>query len=294
MNTATIEVIDKSGQLADSNYAPGRNGLNVASIVLHDTAGAYDNNNSNDLAALKRAEQATLNWLLFQSGSASAHYLIGAEKLGATIYRLCKEENTAYHAAGKPIRNTFYWNGISYAGVMPYDNCSKINRGSVGIEVFGQADEIRGANQEAALVTLVTDIAKRHNLVAEQIISHKWLQTDRTDGEALLDKCRIAVTNASVPQVLPYDSVLTADGFLFVGATGYLIKGAILDAFLTFSGALPPPSQAEYATRVMQAVKVYGLPKSEETNYQQKFEKGTLVYNPYEPEGWQTRLATVN
>lgn len=293
----SIKIIDKSGQLADSNYAAGRNDLSVACVVLHDTAGAYDNNQLTDLIALKRIEQATLNWLLSQSGSSSAssaHYLIGAEKLGATIYRLCKEENTAYHAAGKPIRNTFYWNGVSYAGVMPYDNCSKINRGSIGIEVFGQAEEVRGANQETALTTLVTDIAKRHNLVAEQIISHKWLQTDRTDGEALLDKCRIAVTNASIPQPLPYDSVLTADSFLFVGATGYLIKGAILDAFLTFSGALPPPSQAEYATRIMQAVKVYGLPKSEEANYQQKFEKGTLVYNPYEPEGWQTRLATVN
>lgn len=289
-----IAITDLSGQIADSNHAKGRNGLTLACIVLHDTAGAYDNNNMSDLAALKRIEQATLNWLLGQSGAASAHYMIGAEKLGAKIYKLCKEENTAYHAAGKPTRNTFFWNGVSYGGVMPYDGCSKINRGSIGIEVFGQPNEIRGPYQEAALLYLVTDIAKRHNLVTEQIISHRWLQTNRTDGEIMLDKCRAAVTVSNEPQVLPYDSVLTADDFLFVGATGYLIKGAILDAFLTFSGAIAAPSQAEYATRIIQAVKVYGLPKSEETDYRQKFEKGTLVYNPNEADGWQTRLATVN
>jgi hypothetical protein len=189
-----LTVIDKTASLSPNNYSPGRAGMKMQCIVLHDTVGTLSMPDSNQLTGVNylARELSTANFLL-TSGQASVHYMIGAEAVGGKIYRLCREKDTAWHAAGTPVRNVFVApDGTRLEGGL--EGVSKINLGSIGIERWGAINEPIGAEQLASMTALVCDIALRYKLTAEQIVSHKWLQTDRADGEVLLIHLRNAVT----------------------------------------------------------------------------------------------------
>lgn len=192
-DVAAPNIVDLTSKLSQDNYSGGRAGLGVKLIVLHDTAGTSANPDSNSLQInFSAREQGTINWFL-SGGAASIHYMIGPEATGAKIYRLCREEDTAWHAAGKPTRNVFVApDGTRLEGSL--EGVSKVNRGSIGIERWGIPNEAVGTKQTQALISLVVDIARRYALKPEQVTSHQFLQTDRSDGNVLLDECRAAVT----------------------------------------------------------------------------------------------------
>lgn len=179
----TMEIIDLSSNTPSSVYSD-RKGFTVQELILHDTSGQNDNNNASQ-AACQNALDATIRW--FQgNGGVSIHYLIGPENLGGKIYRLCKESVAAYHAVG---------NKGSIGGV------SKDNLISIGIERFGQPNESVGPNQRNAMLWLVSDICGRHNLSANQVISHMSIQSDRRDGGVLLEAARQVVINGGLNYV---------------------------------------------------------------------------------------------
>lgn len=180
----TVEIIDLTANTPGKVFTTRL--LPVSEVVLHETSGPPDKN-SNSLEAVKSANANTIRW--FQGSATtgvSIHYYIGPEKMGAPIYRLCNEDKTAYHAIGDK--------GF-------YVNASKDNHMSIGIERFGYPTEPVGPKQETALLWLVSDIAKRRKLKAEQIISHASIQDDRTDGRILLEACREAVRNGGTSNV---------------------------------------------------------------------------------------------
>jgi hypothetical protein len=127
----------------------------------------------------------------------SIHYLVGPEKLGGKIYRLCKEQFAAYHAVGDKGLSTV--NGFTI---------SKDNRIAIGIERFGQPGDVVGPNQRAAMLWLVVDICKRYGLSASQVISHASIQSDRTDGRVLLQAARDAVTNGGTTVSPDFDPIM--------------------------------------------------------------------------------------
>jgi hypothetical protein len=179
-----MEIIDLTANTPSKVFTPRL--LPISEVVLHETSGPPDKN-SNSLEAVKSANANTIRW--FQGAATtgvSIHYYIGPEKMGAPIYRLCNEQNTAYHAIGDK--------GF-------YVNASKDNHMSIGIERFGYPTEPVGPNQQAALLWLVADIASRRKLKAEQIISHASIQSDRTDGRILLEASREAVRNGGTNQL---------------------------------------------------------------------------------------------
>jgi hypothetical protein len=198
-------IIDLTGKLSPNNYSPGRGGIGVKCVILHDTAGTSANpdTNSGNLNFAAR-EQGTANYLL-TGGASSIHYMVGPEQTGAKIYKLCPEEHTAWHAAGVPTRNVFVApDGTRLEGRL--EGVSKLNRASIGIERWGIPNETVGPNQTQAMISLVVDLARRHNLKPEQIITHKFVQTDRSDGEILLDECRAAVAALYAPAPAPAQS----------------------------------------------------------------------------------------
>lgn len=222
------EIIDKISGLSD-NYTPGRAGFKVCAIVLHTTAGPGDDNSAS-FAQVQSREQATINWLL--TGAASVHYMVGPEITGAKIYRLCREEDTAWHAAGWPTRNVFVApDGTRLEGSV--DGVSKVNCGSIGIERWGRVGESVGAAQRATLIDLVTDIARRYSLKSQQVISHQWLQTDRSDGNEVLSECRAAVAAMwnvpnSPPVTNPNEELLN----------GFTLRGEIRQHWKNYGGLI--------------------------------------------------------
>jgi hypothetical protein len=182
--TSSMEIIDLTANTPSRVYTTRL--LPIKEAVLHETSGPNDKN-GDSIDDVKAANAATIRW--FQGAATtgvSIHYYIGPEKMGAPIYRLCEERFTAYHAIGNK--------GF-------YVNASKDNHQSIGIERFGFPTEPVGPNQRAALLWLVANIAARHGLAPEQIISHASIQSDRTDGRILLDACREVVRNGGINNV---------------------------------------------------------------------------------------------
>jgi hypothetical protein len=192
-STAAMEIIDLSGSTPSSVYT--ERGFSVSELILHDTSGGGDYNNKSE-AELQALLNATIRW--FQgNGGVSIHYLVGPEKLGGKIYRLCKEQFAAYHAVGNKGLSTV--NGFTI---------SKDNRIAIGIERFGQPNDTVGPNQRAAMLWLVVDICKRYGLSAGQVISHASIQSDRTDGRVLLQAARDAVTNGGTIVSPDFDPIM--------------------------------------------------------------------------------------
>ncbi|MBN9390262.1 MAG: N-acetylmuramoyl-L-alanine amidase [Chloroflexi bacterium] len=190
-------IIDLSSKTSSSVYESNRGNFAVKLLVLHDTVGSTqypDNNNLGvDTTGYQNRLVTTLRWLQ-GDGGVSAHYLIGPEALGAPILRLCQENWVAYHAGGSANwpsswhapDGTFYQGNVNGVGI--------INWISIGIERWGSVDENPGPKQAAALLALATDIARRYNLTADQVVSHKSLEGDRQDGVTMLTAVRAAIS----------------------------------------------------------------------------------------------------
>jgi hypothetical protein len=202
------EIIDLTADTPSSVYS-GRAGHAIIQLVLHDTAGSEKNPDKNDLPlsveGFRARERATIRW--FQGGGGlSIHYLIGPEKTGAPIYRLCREEFAAYHVGGNPewgfpARWRDPVTGAMWEGAR--NGIGALNVISIGIERWGFPNEKVGPFQTRAMLTLCQDIASRHNLVPERIVAHRELQGNRTDGGAMLEQVRQAVRNMRQGQPVP-------------------------------------------------------------------------------------------
>jgi hypothetical protein len=190
-------IVDLSGQTSSGVYEANRGNFTVKLLVLHDTVGSTQypdrNNLGVDAAGYQSRFNTTLRWLQ-GDGGVSAHYLIGPEALGGTIYRICQEGWVAYHAGGSANwpsswhapDGTFYQGNVNGVGI--------INWISIGIERWGSVDETPGPKQTAALLALATDIARRYNLTPGQVVSHKELEGDRQDGVTMLAAVRAAIS----------------------------------------------------------------------------------------------------
>jgi hypothetical protein len=173
-NSMTIQIDDRSGQLADGKSA-GRGSYVIDQLILHETSGPHDvRNAAPDLA--RTLDDATISWFLTPRSEVSIHYLIGGENLGAPVYRLCPESRAAFHIVGTK---------------GSVDGFSIDNHQSIGIERMGQPNDNPGPNQTRALCELALDICRRNpRITPDRIFSHAQLQPDRRDGNTLLDVVR--------------------------------------------------------------------------------------------------------
>lgn len=120
------------------NFGPRRGGAHPSLIVLHYTA--------------MTSAQAALDRLSDPGAEVSAHYLIC--KTGR-LYRLVAERDRAWHA-----------------GVSGWGTIEDVNSHSIGIELDNDAQSPFAAPLMATLVTLLSDIMRRHRIPPERVISH--------------------------------------------------------------------------------------------------------------------------
>jgi hypothetical protein len=201
-------IIDRSDNIDKKLCDPNRSGMQVLLLVLHDTEGKDGTPDRNDLDLnledFQQREDDTIHYL--QSGSiadgriVSAHYLIGPEKIGAKIYRLCPENAVAYHAGGTAEKPSSWIapNKTLFGGGKRINGTSEVNVISIGIERWGSHNETAvGPLQTQAMLELAVDIAHRYNLKPEQVMAHAGLNCGNTDGELLLAQVRQAIAGGT-------------------------------------------------------------------------------------------------
>jgi N-acetyl-anhydromuramyl-L-alanine amidase AmpD len=276
---APISFEDRTAGLRDNSFTPGRGGIKPRFVVLHDTVGTAQNPDSNWAAGINFQQrcEGTIRYLQ-TAGAASIHWLLGPEFVpgGPRIYKLCHEWDTAWHAAGTPTRNI--WQGPppeNWRAVADGKSPSITNRASIGIERWGLANETVPTAQQAVMIALVCDISFRHNFryPDTEIVSHKWLQRDRGDGEALLNACRQAVKEMWAA----YDAG-TTNGEIKVGQ--FTLRGEIRQAYEARGGLV-----------------TYGFPLSQEFIFNIKgvkrtcqiFQRGILVFYPENTGDWRVQ-----
>lgn len=176
-----LNYYDYSNRLDPNCYTVGREGCSVLVLVCHNTAGPNDNNNPNlNAQTAKYLSDQAAAYLCSNDRQVSIHWLVGAEACGAPIYRIVHENDTAYHCGGS--------SGYPSSWTNPDDGQIYgrygLNLRSIGIEVFGQPNDILGPNQIASLTALLLDIKSRYPIIAKpgHIVAHADLEADRTDG----------------------------------------------------------------------------------------------------------------
>ena|SRR3990167_322967 len=126
------------------NYTKGRNGQKIIGVVCHIMEGTL---------------KGTDYWFMDSASGVSAHYGIGRN---GEIHYYVDEKNTAWHAGrvNKPS-----WS------LMPGINPNLV---TIGIEHEGNAKSVWTKAQKEASASLVADICKRWNIVADRntIIGH--------------------------------------------------------------------------------------------------------------------------
>ena len=141
-----------SGLRIDDSYQAQGQSSRVQYIVLHYTS-----------TGLQRSLQ------LLTEGEVSAHYLIGDSP--ATVYRLVDENRRAWHV-----------------GVSEWKGRTWLNASTIGIELVNQGyfDGPQGRYwqpyseaQIAALIVLLKDLVKRHDLPLDSIIGHSDIAPQR-------------------------------------------------------------------------------------------------------------------
>lgn len=163
------------------NFSPAGRGVgDILGIVIHDTECSL-------AVALATFEKL---------GGVSAHLVIDAD---GTVYRCVQDADVAYHVAAfgsKPSlnRNRPNWLPL-YNGLY-----SAVNASTIGIEIVGFAAQGFAPAQYDALGLLVAELCDTYRLertlvidagAAARIVSHGWLQTDRTDPGPLFDWARL-------------------------------------------------------------------------------------------------------
>ncbi len=126
-------------------------GTNISMVVLHYTG--------------MKTGQAALDRLRDPDAKVSAHYLIEED---GTLFRLVHEAERAWHA-----------------GVAQWQGRSDVNAMSVGIEIVNPGHEFGyrdfPAAQIDALIPLLRDILRRHDIPAERVVGHSDVAPDRKD-----------------------------------------------------------------------------------------------------------------
>ena len=178
----------------DVGRAPG----DVRGVVVHDT--------ECDLHATTATFQRT--------GGASAHYAIDTD---GRCYQYVAEPSVAYHVAAwgndySLDRNRPDW--------LPAYNgrYSAVNAATIGIELVGYAAQGYTPAQYASLGALIVDICQRWGITptllpdvgpAATVVTHGWLQTDRSDPGLLFDWQQLRA--ALSPQTQEADVPLSAE-----------------------------------------------------------------------------------
>lgn len=156
--------------------------LPVSMVVLHYTG--------------MRSGAEALERLCDPAAEVSAHYMIEED---GTVIRLVAEENRAWHAGRS------YWRGIT-----------DINSASVGIELVNPGHEFGyrpfPKPQMEALLPLLADIVKRHNVPRANVVGHSDIAPARKEdpGELfpwdLLARYRLTLPKPELTMRLVYDN----------------------------------------------------------------------------------------
>jgi N-acetylmuramoyl-L-alanine amidase len=131
----------------------------------------------------------------------SCHYLVAED---GQVLRMVPEEKRAWHAGQS------YWRGIH-----------GVNAVSVGIEIVNPGHEFGyrpfAEQQMDALIPLVAEIVKRHNVPAANVVGHSDVAPDRKqDPGELFDWARLAKIGLALPRPVKnlMDPLWTDGGFL--------------------------------------------------------------------------------
>ena len=156
--------------------------LPVSMVVLHYTG--------------MRTAQEALDRMCNPAAEVSAHYMIDED---GTVTQLVDEEHRAWHA-GKS-----YWRGVT-----------DVNSASVGIELVNPGHEfgyrVFPDTQIDALLPLLADIVKRHNVPRANVVGHSDVAPGRKQdpGELfpwrLLARHRLALPVPELAMRLVYDN----------------------------------------------------------------------------------------
>jgi N-acetylmuramoyl-L-alanine amidase len=146
-----LAACSSTGPRIDTRYTAQGQDSRVQFIVLHYTVGNFP-------SALKTLTQTAV----------SSHYLVAQEP--PTVYRLVDEDRRAFHA-----------------GISVYDNHTRLNANSVGIEIVnaGYIDSPTGnytpfpQPQIDVVIKLVRDIAQRHGVKPHRIVGHSDIAPGR-------------------------------------------------------------------------------------------------------------------
>jgi N-acetylmuramoyl-L-alanine amidase len=136
----------------DDSYRSVGQDSRVQFLVIHFTSGDFP-------SALK----------ILTGGAVSSHYLVNDNP--PTIYRLVEEDRRAYHA-----------------GVSSWKGQTQLNAASIGIEIVNRGYELGPTDndfqpypepQVQAVLALVRDIVKRHQIRPDRVVGHSDIAPQR-------------------------------------------------------------------------------------------------------------------
>ncbi|GGC93466.1 N-acetylmuramoyl-L-alanine amidase [Halopseudomonas salina] len=200
----------------DTRYTSTNHDSRVQYIVVHYTSSGFD-----------RALQHLTH------GSVSSHYLISKKP---TIYRLVDENRRAWHAGDST------WQGRTW-----------LNASSIGIEIVhpGYTDTPEGriwhpwpAEQIDALIPLLQDLLKRHQLTPDRVLGHSDIAPQRkVDPGPLFPWQRLAAAGVAT---WPDPSKVARTQTALAGQAPPLMW--FVETLIRFGYELKPDSQPSKAT----------------------------------------------
>jgi N-acetylmuramoyl-L-alanine amidase len=144
---------------------------------------------------------SAIAWLRNPEAKVSCHYLVSED---GQVLRLVDEEKRAWHAGRS------YWRGVT-----------DVNSASIGIEIVNPGHEFGyrpfPEQQMNALIPLVADIVKRHNIRPPYVVGHSDIApTRKEDPGELFDWARLAKLGLAMerPTKNLIDPMWTDGGFL--------------------------------------------------------------------------------
>ncbi len=137
---------------------------------------------------------AGMNAVFNKPGGASAHYALARND--GQRFQYVREKDVAYHCFAWGSDPQFNHNRPSWLPVANRAPYSAVNACTIGIELEGYAATGFTAAQYIALADLLREISERHGVpltllpdagADARIVTHGWLQTNRTDPGLLFD-----------------------------------------------------------------------------------------------------------